>query len=408
MMYKTKPTLLALIVCIAATACQVPATPGPVLLPNTATPQSSAVTRDPVPTASSTPQISTATTGTETLDTPRPTATPITIPRPDIIPGNSIWTYHRNQNSYLVIDVSNGKTFDIPGPPDECFYLNLISDYVICTPGEQLSKYNLYTRQSTLLPVDIKDFPRFWQLNGNALFYMTKDNDSRTGSIYSYGLATGVNMLRIANIELPDADWYAGPFPSANGTRFIFFQIVENQLYKVKESGELMRISPEGYSVAVFIFSWSPNAPMIAYSASLIKDLGEGVDQLPMYIFITNVETGETRQLNPERKLYDEQSGWPAWSRDGKMIAAVDYEGKDICIYSVEEIHEMCVPVPAIAQFKYRTSGLEWSPDGAHIAFVARLLSGEEGLECVMILDLETQAFRKLTCGEALQGLIWR
>ena len=106
----------------------------------------------------------------------------------------------------------------------------------------------------------------------------------------------------------------------------------------------------------------SPSGKQIAYVISHIDD---EADKEFSTIWLTNVDTGETRQLTSGTAT----DFSPKWSPDGKQIAFMSTRNEKPQLYVIPVDGGEALQLTKLKQGV--GSGPQWSPDGKHIAFTA-------------------------------------
>lgn len=126
---------------------------------------------------------------------------------------------------------------------------------------------------------------------------------------------------------------------------------------------------------------FSPDGSMLAYTA-------DGDNPNRRAIFIKTLSQGVTFQVSkqPGRDIY------PVWSPDGKRLAFLRFSDKP-----EERFHVMTIPVPGGPEREVGRSwgGLDWSPDGRHLAISDNLEANEPSQ--IYLISLDGQERRKVT-----------
>jgi Tol biopolymer transport system component len=143
----------------------------------------------------------------------------------------------------------------------------------------------------------------------------------------------------------------------------------------------LHRLSPTGDQWApAYAMSWSPSASELAISHNIAT--GRGLDEgFPEgYIYITDIETKESRVLESTRTEAGQASA-PAWSADSKSIAFFT-NGAD---WSPSGIWYVRLDEPSNPVFLGEGEGSSWGPNGDRIAIAD---AGDKFL--VYIVDIDS------------------
>jgi len=136
---------------------------------------------------------------------------------------------------------------------------------------------------------------------------------------------------------------------------------------------------------------WSPDGRQICFTALTEK----GLDK----IFLISADGGTPRELFPDKGNQDEAS----WSPDGKFIAFVssgDAAAPGPSSHVIQVLNLATNELSVLRESRDRR-GPRWSPDGH---FIAAITEDGHGL---VILDLRTQEWTKVTEGTFLVGNYW-
>lgn len=233
---------------------------------------------------------------------------------------------------------------------------------------------------------DVAFSPAFASI-GSAMFYHAEGGDR--SAIMRADTDTSGAVLRVTSIVNDDAkNFHARPSPDGERIAFDSDREGERAVYVADANGRnVRRISGQGWAA---VPSWSPDGQSLAFVRA---EPGPGrAEERPWNLWITDLETGDTRRLT-NRKFG--QPWGAAWFPDGRRIAYSHEER--LIIRSLESGEERVFNTPIKGRL-VRTPAV--SPDGRRVMFQVR----RDG---AWLLDVASGSMRKVLTDATAEEFTW-
>ncbi len=230
-------------------------------------------------------------------------------------------------------------------------------------------------------PLDVTENPR-WSPDSQSIAYPQGD------AMVLVNVTTGVTHSLVSGLShLSQPTWS----PDGSHVAYLATHADRAGIYMTDvQTGQTRRL-PVDRAATSFPPAWSPDGRWLAYSSSRVSN-----SALYRNIYMVDVQTGQIEQLTHDRATVSR----PAWSLDGRQIAYISsQEGghADIQITDVQTGQARRLPADDPTRGSPLVwSRLAWSPDGSWITYGCGL---QYLLTAICLMDVSTGEYRILTPG---------
>jgi TolB protein len=247
----------------------------------------------------------------------------------------------------------------------------------------QLMLFDLETGQAQrLYSTGTSQYAPEWSPDGSLLAFSTSwEGDD---AIMVLNLASG-QVTPITT--MPGTEWAASWSPDGTMLAYHGFGSGNSDIY-IYDLATATATPITDNDVADYTPAWSPDGREIVYFSNTYDDTMDGD------LFIYNVETGQTRQLNTEPN--GRYGLNPAWSPDGEQIA-FPYEDGTTDLHAIAVLPPEGGTPTVLFDQPGQDSNPAWSPDGGQIAFVGN----PSGNSDIFIVNVDGSDLRQITTDTA-------